>query len=88
MLFGTVSQVSSPGGISNDRLLTPKHPLLPALAAYIPFETAIGLNGRVWFKAGSAGQTIALRRVIEAVDAGECGTERGEVEAKVKEFMA
>lgn len=46
------------------------------------------MNGRVWFKAGSAGQTIALRRVIEAVDAGECGTDRAEVEAKVKEYLA
>lgn len=68
--------------------MTPKDPLLPALAAHIPFETAIGLNGRVWFKAGSVAQTIALRRVIEAVDAGEVGVERAEIEAKVKEFLA
>ena len=69
-------------------MLSPKYPLLPQLAATIPFETAIGLNGRVWFKTASIEQTIALRRVIQAVDAGEMGIEKDEVDKKVKEFMA
>lgn len=53
------------------QLLNPKFPLLKALAAQFPFETAVGLNGRIWFKAGFVGQTIALKRVLEGYDSGE-----------------
>lgn len=74
--------------ITDSRLLSPKHPLLPALAAHIPFETAIGLNGRIWFKTEQVAQTIALRRVIEAVDAGELEMDKASIDKAVKQFMA
>lgn len=71
------------------RLLSPKFPLLQMLAAHIPFETAIGLNGRVWFKAASVDGTIALQRVIEAVDSGVLdATDKGAVDKTVKRFLA
>lgn len=53
----------------------------------MPFEVAIGLNGRVWFKAGEAGQTIAMARVIEAVDAGKLSVDKASVQAAVKQFL-
>lgn len=53
------------------RLLTPKHPLLPLIAAQYPFEVAIGMNGRIWFKAEAVDQTIALKRVLEAAEKGQ-----------------
>ncbi|BEI80524.1 hypothetical protein CcaverHIS002_0110530 [Cutaneotrichosporon cavernicola] len=71
------------------KLLSPKYPLLQLLAAHIPFETAIGLNGRVWFKAASVDGTIALQRIIEAVDAGTLdATDKAEVDKTVKSFLA
>ncbi|SCV70004.1 BQ2448_1398 [Microbotryum intermedium] len=33
-------------------LLSPKHPILERLGAQFPFEIAVGMNGRVWVKAG------------------------------------
>jgi exosome complex component RRP40 len=69
------------------RLLSPKHPVLPVLAAHIPFETAIGLNGRIWLKATSVNQTIALKRVIEGVDAGEIAADKAAVEKAVKALL-
>jgi exosome complex component RRP40 len=53
------------------RLLTHKHPLLPLIAAQYPFEVAIGMNGRIWFKADAVDQTIALKRVLEAAEKGQ-----------------
>ncbi|TXT13512.1 hypothetical protein VHUM_00879 [Vanrija humicola] len=70
------------------QLLSPKHPLLPMLAARIPFETAIGLNGRVWFKTAEIGQTIALRRIIMAVDAGEIGTDKADIDRALSDYLA
>lgn len=71
------------------RLLNPKFPLLPLLAAHIPFETAIGLNGRVWFKASSVEGTIALQRIIEAVDSGDLdAADKTAVDKAVKRFLA
>lgn len=80
------SHPSHPGPLPNKeadtyfshRLLIPKHPLLPLLAAQFPFEIAIGMNGRIWFKAGSVDQTIALRRVLD-------GAAKGRVEFTAKE---
>jgi len=42
----------------------------------------------VWFKTESVDQSIALRRVIELVDAGELGVEKAEVDATVKSLLA
>lgn len=49
-------------------LLDPKHFLLPLLGGRFPFESAVGLNGRVWVCAKEIRQTIAMARCIEAVD--------------------
>lgn len=51
-------------------LLNSKYPLLPTIAGVVPFEIAIGLNGRVWFKTKSIGEGIAMKRVIEEVNEG------------------
>jgi hypothetical protein len=42
----------------------------------------------VWFKTESIVQSIALRRVIEQVDAGEVGGDKAEIEAAVKALLA
>lgn len=61
---------------------------MQTLAAQFPFETAIGMNGRIWVKAGSVGETIALKRVIEAVDKGELGTSKTELDGALKRMLA
>lgn len=70
-----------------DRLMTPKNPILPTLAVQFPFETAIGLNGRIWIKAGTISQTIALKLVLEGVDSGEIGEGKAELDKAVKVFL-
>ncbi|ORY31352.1 hypothetical protein BCR39DRAFT_526256 [Naematelia encephala] len=70
------------------QLLTPKSPLLTYLATSIPFETAIGLNGRIWFKSPTVGQMIALKRVVEGVDAGDIVVDKTEIERVAKAFLA
>lgn len=35
-----------------------------------PFEITLGMNGRIWLNASSVGRTIALKRILEAVDEG------------------
>jgi exosome complex component RRP40 len=69
-------------------LLTPKHPLLPSLAAQFPFEIAVGMNGRIWFKAADVGQTIAIKRLLEMVEKGQLGMGKEEVGKAVREFTA
>ena len=69
-------------------MLKTKYPLLPTLAAKLPFETAIGINGRIWLKAQTISETIALKRIIEGVDDGSIPVEKGPLEKKFKEFMA
>jgi len=49
-------------------LLDPEHFLLPLLGGRFPFESAVGLNGRVWVCAKEIRQTISMARCIEAVD--------------------
>jgi len=49
-------------------LLDPGHFLLPLLGGRFPFESAVGLNGRVWVCTKETRQTIAMARCIEAVD--------------------
>ena len=70
------------------RLLDPKFPLLSVLAAHFPFETAVGLNGRVWFKAASVGQTITVKRVLEGYDTGEIRADKVDLDRAVKSFLA
>lgn len=46
------------------------------------------MNGRIWFKAGDVSQTIAIKRVLEAVEKGEYGMGKDEVGRAVREYMA
>lgn len=68
--------------------MSPKYPLLPTLAAHVAFEICIGLNGKIWFKCASISEGIALKRVLEGVDSGQLGEEKGIVERALKEYMA
>ncbi|EJU03124.1 hypothetical protein DACRYDRAFT_21427 [Dacryopinax primogenitus] len=50
------------------KLLDSTHFLLPALAQKFPFEVAVGVNGRVWVRAGSTKATIGVSRAIQMLD--------------------
>lgn len=70
-------------------MLQPKFPLLPTLAAHIPFEIAIGLNGRVWFKSPSISEAIALKRVLEDVNEGKVDPgDKQQLERTLKGYLA
>lgn len=43
------------------------------------FEITLGMNGRIWLNAPSVGKTIALKRILEAVDAGEVSWDMNEL---------
>ena len=58
------------------------------LAGQIPFECAIGINGRIWLKTNSVGETIALKRVIEGVNDGALQVEKVSLEAAIRNYMA
>ena len=75
-------------GRADDRLMSPKYPLLPTLAAHIAFEICIGLNGKIWFKSTTISEGIALKRILEAVDSGELEMEKGALERALREYMA
>jgi exosome complex component RRP40 len=40
---------------------------LPTIAEFIPFEVAIGLNGRVWFNSNDPLLTVALQQAFECM---------------------
>ncbi|XP_074642391.1 exosome complex component RRP40-like [Tubulanus polymorphus] len=46
------------------KVLSPECPLLKLLGKSMPYETAIGMNGRVWIKGRSTVETIALANGI------------------------
>ncbi|XP_071446872.1 exosome complex component RRP40 [Hetaerina americana] len=50
------------------KILSPKCPLLKTLGREVPHEIAIGMNGKVWLKARSPRETIALMNAILAVE--------------------
>jgi exosome complex RNA-binding protein Rrp4 len=56
--------------------------LIGALNA--PYETAIGMNGRLWINGATPLATIALKRLLEAVDRGAVEGDKDSVEAWVK----
>ncbi|ODN81720.1 hypothetical protein L202_02114 [Cryptococcus amylolentus CBS 6039] len=70
------------------QLLNRNYPLLPAIASAFPFEISIGLNGRVWLKAETVSEALAMKRVIEGVNDGVLGVEEAAVKAKIQEYMA
>ncbi|TRY91132.1 hypothetical protein DNTS_020422 [Danionella cerebrum] len=50
------------------RLLTPNSELVKDLQQVFPFETVVGLNGRIWIKARTVTQTLILMNLLEACE--------------------
>jgi len=50
------------------KLLSPQSVLLQTLGKNIPFEIAVGMNGRVWIRARSAKETIFLANAVECAE--------------------
>ncbi len=50
---------------SHRKLLSPESKLLSTLGQPIPFEIAVGMNGRVWLRARSVKETICLANAVE-----------------------
>ncbi|EPY50846.1 exosome subunit Rrp40 [Schizosaccharomyces cryophilus OY26] len=46
-------------------LLTPKNALLQTLGTYVPFEIAVGMNGRVWVHSETIPTTILITNCIK-----------------------
>ena len=64
----------------------PKHQLLPRIAAHFPFEAAVGLNGLVWTRTGTAQQGVALGQLLAAAD--RAAVQRDEAEMALDEADA
>jgi len=45
--------------------LSPDSLLLATLGKQIPFEIAVGMNGRVWVRARSVKETVCLANAVE-----------------------
>lgn len=57
------------------RLLNPNTPILVLLGQHFPFETAVGMNGRVWVNSEEVKNTILISNAIqnsEYLSAEEC----------------
>lgn len=57
------------------RLLNPNTPILALLGQHFPFETAVGMNGRVWVNSEEVKNTILISNAIqnsEYLNAEEC----------------
>jgi len=65
------------------RLLDPKHFLLPFIGSRFPLEVAVGTNGRVWISSKEVKHTIAIARCIETVDPDGGGLD----ESSIKTFF-
>ncbi|KAJ9590310.1 hypothetical protein L9F63_027851 [Diploptera punctata] len=50
------------------KILNPKCPLLKILGREIPFDIAVGMNGKIWVKARSIQATIAIGNAILAAE--------------------
>jgi exosome complex component RRP40 len=50
------------------KLLSPDCVLLSTLGANIPFEVAIGMNGRIWIRAKTTRDTISLANAIASAE--------------------
>ncbi|KAK2178956.1 hypothetical protein NP493_522g02033 [Ridgeia piscesae] len=46
------------------RILRPNCPLLKTLGDMMPYETAVGINGRIWVKGRSTIETITIANII------------------------
>lgn len=45
-------------------MLSPKFILLKTLGKSLPYEIAVGMNGRIWLKGRSTSETIAIANAI------------------------
>lgn len=50
------------------KLLSPDSNLLPTLGQQIPFEIAVGMNGRVWVRARSVKETVCIANAVECAE--------------------
>ncbi|KAG5438881.1 hypothetical protein PCANB_002211 [Pneumocystis canis] len=50
------------------KILEKDHPLLSTLSTSIPFEIAVGLNGKIWVNSKHVGITIALVQAIKTCE--------------------
>jgi exosome complex component RRP40 len=66
---------------SQQRLLDPKHFLLPFIGSRFPLEVAVGTNGRVWINSKEVKHTIVIARCIEAVDPDGGGLDESGIKA-------
>jgi exosome complex component RRP40 len=46
------------------RILNSKSEILKRLGKALPFEIAVGLNGRIWIKGRSTNETLAIANAI------------------------
>jgi exosome complex component RRP40 len=82
------SRIASAKIRADNRLMNQSDTLLSTLAAVIPFEIAIGINGRVWTKSPSISETIAVSRFLESVDEGEVELSKSGIERAARAFLA
>lgn len=61
---------------------------MPTIASVFPFEIAIGLNGRVWMKAETVGETLAMKRLIESVNDHIVPVEEKAIKQKLQEYLS
>ena len=59
---------SNPVPPGNRKLLSPDSNLLPTLGQQIPFEIAVGMNGRVWVRARSVKETVCIANAVECAE--------------------
>ena len=50
------------------RLMREDKGVLAEIGAYIGFQCAVGMNGRVWVDAGDLGKTILVGRIIKEAE--------------------
>jgi exosome complex component RRP40 len=50
------------------KVLNPKCPLLKVLGNEIPYDIAVGMNGKIWLKAKTVKETIAVGNAILAAE--------------------
>ncbi|KND01185.1 exosome non-catalytic core subunit RRP40 [Spizellomyces punctatus DAOM BR117] len=65
------------------RLLDPRSPILLRLAEAFKFETAVGMNGRVWVNAETTPHIITVARAIQVAD----GAAAGDVMRRVEQVL-
>lgn len=68
-------------------LLSPKSAVLQALAAKLPFEIAVGCNGRVWVHSGAVKHTVLIANAVLASESLDAGRTRALVRSLLKQVV-